>query len=291
MLTVIIPAYNAENVISEQLEALKAQCYEGDWEIIVVNNGSTDNTVDIVAGYQQTMPNLKLAHALGKQSKGYATNRGVQNACGDAFVFCDADDVAAPNWIKAMAEALQTHDVVAGALEDRVLNQYSVWRPPQTENQIQKSLKKNHLDFLPFALGCNLAISRDAFESVGGFVECENFVCEDVDLSWRLQIQGYTIHYAPEAIMHYRFRTTYKAYWRQIAAYAACAPLLYKRFASYGMPEPSVNEALDRYIWVIKKFPRALVTKRKKVRSRWVFKAAASWGRIQGSIRHKVFYI
>jgi len=291
MLTVITPAYNAENVISQQLEALKAQRYKGDWEIIVVNNGSTDNTADIVVNYQQTMSNLKLVHAPDKQSKGYAINQGVQNACGNAFAFCDADDVAAPNWVKAMAKALQTHDVVAGAIDDVALNQTAVWRPPQTENQIQKFLEKNHLGFLPFALGCNLAVSRAAFERVGGFVECENFACEDVDLSWRLQLQGYTIHYAPDAIMHYRFRTTYKAYWKQIAAYAACAPLLYKRFGPHGMPQPTLNEAMSRYIWVIKKIPVTLITKRKKARSRWIFKAAESWGRIQGSIRHKVFYI
>lgn len=291
MLSIIIPAYNAESIIGEQLDALEAQNHQGNWEVIIVNNGSTDDTVNLVTDYQQTMSNLKLVHALDKQGKGYALNKGIEKAVGEAFVFCDADDVAAPNWVEAMAQSLQQHDVVAGAIEETVLNKYAVWRPPQTENEIQKFLLSNYLGFLPFASGCNLAVSRAAFESIGGFIECENFVCEDVDLSWRLQLQGYDIHYTPEAIMHYRLRSSYKAYWRQIAGYAACAPLLYKRFAPCGMPKFAPKAVQDRYTWVIKKFPGMLITKREKARARWVYKVAASWGRVQGSIRHKVLYL
>lgn len=64
MLSVIIPAHNAANTLGEQLEALKAQEYDGNWEIVVVNNGSTDNTVKVIQDYQHLMPHLRLVHAL-----------------------------------------------------------------------------------------------------------------------------------------------------------------------------------------------------------------------------------
>src|ERR1700704_4755874 len=97
--SVIVPAYNESRYIEEQLEALKAQEYNGRWEIIVVNNRSTDNTVQIVERYKNRIANLQLIDAAEKQGRSYARNVGAKYAKGDALLFCDAHTVVERDWL------------------------------------------------------------------------------------------------------------------------------------------------------------------------------------------------
>ena len=82
MVSVIIPIYNGAATLGEQLEAFRAQTYEGEWEIVAVNNGSTDSSVRVVQAYQGLISQLRLVQAVEKQSKGYASNIGAQAARG-----------------------------------------------------------------------------------------------------------------------------------------------------------------------------------------------------------------
>lgn len=285
LLSVIIPAYNGEKTLGEQLDALKAQSCEHNWEIIIVNNCSTDRTLDIVYDYQRTMPNLQIVQALEKQGMGYARNVGARAAAGDAFIFCDADDVATPGWLHAMAEALAKHDLVAGAIDEHSLNGSAVLRPGRRDGRPRPAL-----GFLPYAIGCNLAVSREAFERAGGFLEMEGFVTDDVEFSWRLQVLGYSLHYAASAVMQYRPRKTIRGLWNQISAYSACYPYLYRRYAPHGMPRASVWQAIRRYFWLIRKIPN-LLSRNRKAQARWIYWAAVSWGRLRGSLRHRTLYL
>ncbi len=284
-LSVIIPVYNVINTLSEQLEALKAQEYDGDWEIIVVDNRSTDTTVDLVRDYQSSMPHLRLVYALEKQSAYYARNVGTQAARGDAFIYCDADDIVSSGWLKAFAKALQKHDLVAGILNVDTLNQSAPCRAaPST------GAKRPVMDFLPYVIGCNMAVSREAFEAVNGY--SEQFLSSgDVDLTWRLQLHGYTIHDAP-ALVHYRYRDTLWALWKQYVKYGYYNTLVYRHFAVYGMPRPSTRYVLRQYKKLIKQGIRFLLGRvTPQERSVWLSKVALRWGRILGSLRHRTFYL
>jgi len=286
MLSVIIPACNAAHVLGEQLEALKAQEYDGDWEIVVVNNCSTDGTADLVQDYQRLMPNLYLVHALARQNASYyARNVGVQAARGEALLFCDADDVVAPGWLRALAEAFEKHDLVAGAVKVDTLNQSAPWRP------LGLNVERPVLDFLPFINGCHLSVSREAFEAVGGFSE-EFSSSGDADFTWRLQLHGYAIHYAPAAVVHYRYRETLWELWKQFSRYGRGHPLLYQHFASHGMPRSSTREALREYKRLIRKALRICIRgAEQQERARWVYKVAMRWGRLWSSIRYRTLYL
>ena len=284
LVSVIIPTYNAANTLAEQLEGLKAQTYDGDWEILIVNNRSTDATVNVVQDYQRVMPNLRLVRAMERQGRAYACNVGAQLAQGGAFIFCDADDVAAHGWLSVLAEALEKHHVVAGAIEVHTLNQSAPWRPCPFNCD-----GRPILNFLPHAMGCNMAISREAFETVGGFCEDALFI-EDGDISWRLQLQGYTIHYVPAAVMHHRYRETLQEMCKQIVSYSAAHVCLFKRFAVHGMPRSSITEALKRYKWLIKRAPFLLVGDRQD-KEKWSYFAAFRWGRLLGSLRYRILYL
>ena len=284
-LSVIIPAYNAADTLGEQLDALKAQEYDGDWEIVVVDNGSTDTTVQVVQDYQRLMPNLHLVHAPEKQNVAYARNVGAQAARGDAFLFCDADDVVAPGWLSALAKALEKHDVVVGAVEVQTLNPFVRPRQPYAE------VGAKHLaaNFLPYVITCNAGVSRQAFESVGGFSE-DLPKSADVDLSWRLQLRGYSIHDVPAAVVHYRYRKTLRAIWEQSVLIGEAEVNLYRHFAAYGMPQSSIRKALQSYKWLIKRAPR-LGSMKHKERMKWVRRAGGCWGRLRGSLRYRTLYL
>ncbi len=286
LISVIIPTYNSSKTLGEQLEALKAQEYDGDWEIIVVNNRSTDTTVDLIRDYQSSMPHLRLVRAMEKQGSYYARNVGAQAARGDAFIYCDADDIVALGWLQAFVEALKKHDVVAGVLEVDMLNQSAPWRPPPLNGDNEPVL-----GFLPYVIGCNVAVSREAFEAVNGYSE-EFLSGGDVDLTWRLQLHGYTIHDA-SAVVHYRYRQTLSGLWKQYARYGYYQTLVYRRFAPHGMPRSSTRQIIFRqYKRLIKRGLRLLVFGGEpKERSDWVHQASFRWGRLLGSLRHRTLYL
>jgi glycosyltransferase involved in cell wall biosynthesis len=284
-LSVIIPAYNSASTLAEQLDALKNQMYDGDWEIIVVNNRSTDDTVSVVEEYRRMMPHLRLVHAPEWPSASYARNVGAQSARGDAFLFCDADDVVGPGWLAALAGALEEHDLVAGVLD-------ALGAPGQSSprlSRIRDFSASPHLDFLPFAIGGNCAISREAFEAVGCF-SLDFPRNQDVDLSWSLQLRGYSIHTVPTAVVYCRPWESFSVLWKKHISIGENEANLYRKYAAYGMPRSSTRAALGKYKSLIR---RAFHLGRAGVhaRRRWVGEAGRCWGRIRGSLRYRTLYL
>ena len=122
-LSVVIPCYNAAATIGEQLEALARQEWDGDWEVVVSDNGSTDGSQDVVHGFKDRLPELRLVDSSATRGASYARNVGIEQARGDWILTCDDDDVAADNYVAAMAEALGIHDFVACRHDPRPLNE------------------------------------------------------------------------------------------------------------------------------------------------------------------------
>ena len=194
-LSVIMPAYNAAQTVGEQLEALAGQDYPGEWELLVVDNRSTDETTAIVQRNAGRIRRLRLVTAAERQGRAHACNVGARAAAGRAFIFCDADDVADAGWLSALAQALQQHAFVAATIEVEALNRQLSWHPRPPNWATQKNL-----GFLPFAGGALMAVSRRVFEALGGFDERAPF-CEDIEFSWRLQLCGFALQPVPAAIM------------------------------------------------------------------------------------------
>jgi GT2 family glycosyltransferase len=284
-ISIIIAAHNDANVIAHQLDALAAQAYHGPWEIVIVDNCSTDHLAAVVCDYQSRLPNLSFVSASAKPNLSYARNVGARMAGGNALLFCDTDDIAAPGWLAAMAKALEDHDVVAGAVEVQSLNQSAVRRPYFSyEGPFSPAL-----DFLPYMVGCNMAFTRTAFDAIGGFNEAYQR-SQDIEISWRLQLHAYKLHYAPDAIIHYRYRKRLSNLWSQVSAYSMSYPLLYKNFASHGMPRSSLMKALKRYLWLVWNIRKTFDTNI-DARAQWIYWAAVSWGRLKGSLYYRTLYL
>jgi len=283
VVSVIIPVYNCETTLGAQLKALAAQTSDVPWEIVVVDNGSTDGTRCLIEQHLETMPHLTLVHAPEEKSIARARNVGAANARGEIFLFCDGDDIVAPGWLAAMTRALGRHEFVVGQVEVSTLN---IDEPEKYGNN---GTGDTLLNFLPYAIGCNFGVSRRAFESVGGFsTMCKR--CMDVELSWRLQLAGYSLHEVPEAEVYYRYRSGAWSIWKIAFNFSLAHTALYKRYARHGAKRSPFRQVLTRYKNIVYGLPR-VVNMTPQQRIEWAFDSGVSLGRLWGSLRNQTLYL
>lgn len=203
-ISVIIPAYNCEKTIGKCLDSLSSQDYPS-FEIIVIDDGSTDNTARICRSYTH----VKLIQTLnGGPSR--ARNIGVQKAKGEILAFTDGDCILHHQWLRELVKGFTTN-TVAGVGGNQI--------SPVDETNFGKYVQETFV-ILGFATSymrshttmseirhnpsCNSSYRRDCFEEVGGFDE-SLWPGEDVDLDHRLHQLGYTLIRNPQAIVsHYR---------------------------------------------------------------------------------------
>ena len=284
-LSVIIPCYNAADTIGDQLEALTRQRWSQPWEVIVVDNRSTDHSRTIVESYQKRLPNLRMVNAFERQGQAHAKNVGAQVAGGESLVFCDADDEVGAEWLAAMGEALSKHDFVACCFDFEKLNPPWVWED-FAKTQRDELQKASYPPFLCHAGGGSLGVRRSVHEAMGGFDESLLFH-EDTDYCFRLQLAGVKLHFAPEAVVHVRNRESLKGSFRQARLWAQYQVLLYKRYRQLtGMKlERPWATYLRRWKGLFWRIPQI---RRKEGRAAWFRSLGYQIGRLQGSLKHRI---
>jgi glycosyltransferase involved in cell wall biosynthesis len=106
--SVIIPTYNRRHLIQSTINSVLNQNYS-DYELIVVDDASTDETVDFISDTRGSIPNLRLICLEENRGAAYARNQGIQSATGDFIAFLDSDDLWEPNFLEQMDSALESH--------------------------------------------------------------------------------------------------------------------------------------------------------------------------------------
>ena len=288
MLSVIMPLYNAVEVVGQQLDGLAAQTYRGRWELVVADNGSSDGGVELVRRWQGRVPALRVVDASARRGAAVARNLGAAAAHGEALAFCDADDIVTPGWLTALAGALERHDLVAGACDHQTLN------PAGTADWHARSFETGApttMGFLPYASSANMAVSAAAFRAAGGFDEGFadlGAAGEDVDLSWRLQLAGHGLHFEPAALVRYRHRRDLHDIWRQNASYGMADVLLYRRFRDHGVRPRTLRQTLGSYRGLVLRVP---AVGRRASRGVWLRDVGHRWGRVCGSVQQRVAFL
>jgi glycosyltransferase involved in cell wall biosynthesis len=285
LVSVVIPVLNGERYIRHQLEALEAQRYDGSFEVVVVDNGSTDRTRDVVMEFEGRLPGLRVADASKRRGLNHARNAGAEAARGDFLAFCDADDKVDSGWLAAMAEAAQGADIVGGALEFDELNEplHRAWRP--SERQTELPLKHDFLVALP---GGNCGVWADVARELGWDASFR-FGSSDIEWSWRAQLAGHQLAFAPGAVVQTRFRTRKREMARQWYEYGKSGAWLYRCFRDHGMPRADTAFALREWRWLVRHVPD--LARSHEQRGYWLKTAAYRVGRVVGSVRWRVLFL
>lgn len=213
LITVVIPAFNASRFIERTLASVRQQSHE-DLDILVVNDGSTDGTHQIVEGIQRLDRRVRI---LSKENGGLssARNHGLLHARGEYVAFLDADDIWHPTKLAKQLVALeQPSDISIGAvytlyraidIEDRLIEDHYFW-------DIEGSVLARHLvyNFIG-AGGSSLLCRRDLALSLGGFdvgyQGAKGGFCEDYDFQLKIA-SNYGIAVVPEYLVGYRKHST-----------------------------------------------------------------------------------
>lgn len=209
--SVVIPVLNGARWLACQLEALSRDDAQ-PFETIIADNGSTDDTIAIARSFDREM-RLRVIDASERRGQSFARNLGARAATGDLLLFLDHDDEIGPGYVAAMVSALRGTEFVAARIDDHKLN--AGWCRKARTVPLIDELRRSPI---PWAPGGTLGVRRTTFERLGGFAE-DLFCGEDVEFCRRAQKHGVVLKFVPEAILHYRYRTTLRGFVRQGNAY------------------------------------------------------------------------
>lgn len=282
MLSVVIPCKNSASVLAVQLAALQAQRCGEPWEVVVVDNGSTDATVTVANAFRAVL-DLRVVAAPEVSGRWYACNVGAFEARGRHVLFLDADDEVAPGYLEAMHAALTRHCFVAAQIDTWALNQGLAkgLRAPFQRDQLLTVFQ-----YLPFALGCSHGVDRALFLTHGGYHgDLPN--AEDVDLCWRLHLAGHPVVLARGAIVRYRFRADACGVFQQTRGYGRGQVALFARYRSLGMPPRPLRRVLRQWVLVLLRAPQALAA---GGRHRWLQHLGYIIGRLEASVALRTWY-
>lgn len=283
--SVILCVRNGAATVAEQLAALERQRCRDRWEVVVVDNGSSDETVAIAEQWQDRLPGLRIVAADEKAGLPYARNVGSRAATGRILAFCDADDVADPGWLAGLLAGTREADIVGGRLDLEALNddRSRYWRGFSGE----ELWRPTALGHLPYAVGANFAVRRPTFEAVGGCDEAFVACSDDIDLSWRIQFSGGTLTFREDAVMHYRLRADLRGMIRQQYVYGRTEALLRSKFGDE-MPPHRWREQWPLYRHLLTRSWHLLADSYR--RGSWLSKAAYCSGRLSGAVKYRIVH-
>lgn len=216
-ISIVIPTYNSEKTIFKTIEAcLNQSCLNNKIEVIVIDDGSTDNT-------QEKVQRFPVKYIYQKNTgPASARNKGWLAAQGEIICFTDSDCIPNKDWIQKLVEKFTSNDIGAVAGSYDIANKKNL-----LANCIHQEIKKRHKE-MPEEIhvfgSYNVAIRRKVLEKTNGFNEQYRYASnEDNDLSYKILKSGYKISFAKDALVaHYHPEKLYKylksqyqhGYWR-----------------------------------------------------------------------------
>jgi biofilm PGA synthesis N-glycosyltransferase PgaC len=213
--TVLIAAYNEEEYIEETIEGCLKIDYP-NYEVVIVNDGSTDATLEKVEPYA-LRKEVRLIHKTINEGKAMALNDAIPLTGGEILLMIDADAVPDPYLIRAIVPHFQSPRVGAVTGNPRVKNRRSLLCKLQAiEFASIVSLQRRGARVWGKLLtmsGVVSAFHRHAILDAGMY--SPQMATEDIDLTWKLQLKFYDIRYEPRAIVWMRVPVSLRGLWHQ----------------------------------------------------------------------------
>ncbi|MBI1745704.1 MAG: glycosyltransferase [Acidobacteria bacterium] len=217
--SVVVCSYNGGQTLEQCLHSLLALEYP-DYEIILVDDGSTDDTRAIA----EQFPTVRAIH---QENGGLsaARNVGLRAATGSIIAYTDSDCFVDPHWLTHLVYQLQRTDAAAVGgpnltPEDGWIASCVAVSPGQPTHVLESDQVAEHIP------GCNMAFRREALEAVNGFDPVYQRAGDDVDICWRLQQADSWITFAPGAFVWHHRRHSLRGYLKQQVGYGEAEALL-----------------------------------------------------------------
>jgi GT2 family glycosyltransferase len=218
-ISVVVCTYNGSRTLHDCLSGLAELDYP-DFEVILVDDGSTDASAAIASEYDVTV--------ISTPNRGLSAARtlGAERATGEIVAYIDDDARPDPDWLRYLAWTYLTtdHAMVGGPniapAGDGPLA-FCVANAPG--GPVHVLLTDEIAEHVP---GCNLSVRRNCLLEIGGFDPRFRAAGDDVDFCWRIQDQGWTIGFEPGAMVWHHRRNSLKTYWKQQQGYGKAEALL-----------------------------------------------------------------
>src|SRR5215469_10375109 len=221
--SVVVCAYNAERTMDQCLASLAMLDYP-NYEVIVVNDGSRDRTLEIAESYDY-------CRIISQPNKGLsaARNVGAEAATGEIVAYTDSDCVADPDWLNYLVAKMEASNLAACGgpnfppPEDALVPAVVAVAPGGPTHVLISDEVAEHI------AGCNMAFLREVLIRLGGFDPVYRAAGDDVDICWRFQDAGYVIGFSPAAVVWHFRRNTVSAYFNQQRGYGKAEALVYSK--------------------------------------------------------------
>ncbi len=233
--SVVVCSYNGGATLAGCLDSLEQLSYP-NFEVIVIDDGSKDDTPEIVKRYDCRcirVPNGGLSRA---------RNLGIQNATGEVVAFIDSDAYADVDWLFYIVTALEEHDAAAVggpnlAVPSDSFASHCIDQVPGNPTHVL--LTDETAEHVP---GCNMAFRKSALAAIGNFDPTHRAAGDDVDVCWKLLIHNYKIAFAPSAAVWHHRRPTVMKFLKQQQGYGYAEAFLQRRY-------PSRFNAFGNLVW------------------------------------------
>ena len=222
-ISVVVCTYNGSRTIRDCLDGLGRLAYP-DYEVIVVDDGSTDAAGAIAGGYDVRLiqtANRGLANA---------RNTGLEAATGEIVAYIDDDAHPDPHWLTYLAATfLSTSHAGVGGPNiappgDGPIAECVARAPGGPVHVLVTDREAEHIP------GCNMAFRRSCLEAIGGFDPQFRTAGDDVDVCWRLQERGWTLGFHPAAMVWHHRRNSVRTYWKQQIGYGRAEAMLERKW-------------------------------------------------------------
>lgn len=207
-ISVVIPVRNGGPFVSRQIEALLAQESDATFEVVVADNGSTDDTAQVAQRLAERDPRVRVVDASRGVGVNVARNVGAGAAKGRVILLTDADDVVHPGWVDAYWRAFQNGAHTAGGSLHRKLEDGTVLAR-------ESKLYSSRMTGSAYANGTNCGFTRVAFDAVGGFDETLMGGADEIDFFARTARNGHRMTLVPDAVVDKRQHTDLSAGFHQ----------------------------------------------------------------------------